>query len=199
MTVSLPDYLTALSTSDPAYAALNETVNRFLLKGPGEGAFKEAEIITFTKSHHVYRVYGGEGKAGQCGFWWNLDAPQDTTKSYFEEFAVCEEWNDATHMVRCNVPEGYNAVVGIGQSAACANNETIVPDDSVLQLNGAICDIADQEGPGLTCEWCAADDEALQDSACVARLLGSGATSTSGFHAGVFASIVIGLMGSLLN
>lgn len=151
----------------------------------------------------MYRVYGGEGKASQCGFWWNLDAPQDTTKSYFEEFAVCEEWNDATHMVRCNVPEGYNAVVGIGQSATCANNETIVPDDGVLQLNGAICDIANQEGPGLICEWCAADGEALHDSACVERLLstdgGSGATSTTGFHAGVFASIVIGLMGSLLS
>ncbi len=96
MSFPLPDYLAPLSMEDPAYAALNETVYKFLLKPPGLGGFKEAEIVKFTQAHFVYRVYGGEGKASQCGYWWNLDAPQNTTQSYFEQFAVCEEWNDAT-------------------------------------------------------------------------------------------------------
>jgi len=181
MTVTLPDYVVALSTSDPNYAALNNTVHEYLLKPPGLGGFVEAQIVTFTEPHFVYRIYGGEGKASQCGYWWNIDPPMNSTASYFEQFAVCDEWNDATNMVRCNVPSGFHAVVGTGQSADCANNATIVPDDSVLQLNGNICEIANMDGPGLTCEWCSATTESLQDSVCVEELVGaSGDTTTSG-------------------
>ena len=177
MTVQLPSYVTAVPENSPAFSALNSTLHVHLLRPPGHGGFASAQIITFTQPHYVYRIYGGEeGNASQCGYWWNLDPPANSTTSYFEEFAVCTEWNDATHLVWCRVPVGYDAVVGMGQSADCANGDTIVPEEDVWQLNGNICEIAslphaaDVEGRGLTCEWCAADDASLQDSDCVADL-----------------------------
>jgi hypothetical protein len=170
MVLSLPDFIVPLTSTDPSFAALNNSLAMYgLLPPPGGGNFLEAQPVKFTTERSVYRVYGGgEGKAGQCGRWWNLDPPQSDTSSYFLEFAVCPIWNDATNLVRCSVPVGYTALVGIGQSATCPNNTTIVPDQNILQLNGDICSIADMEGEGLTCEWCAAEQFSLETSACVA-------------------------------
>jgi hypothetical protein len=104
---------------------------------------------------------------------------------------------DKVNMVRCSVPVNFTAVVGTGQSATCENNVTLVPEDSVLQLNGNICEVANIDGPSLTCEWCAADEFSLQDSACVEMLLldETSAAKNSCFDSMLAAGFALGLTG----
>ena len=173
MSFALPPYLALLPTADEDYAALNTSLHDFVLRAPGEGNLKAAEIVSFTAEHHVYRVYGGSAR--QCGRWWILDPPSNDTASHFEEFAVCPEWNDASNIVRCTVPVGFNAIVGIGQTVDCANNETLVPEDTALQFNGDVCVVANILNS--TCEFCAADSSMLEDSACVMDLLDTSAAN----------------------
>jgi hypothetical protein len=169
MVLTLPDFIVPLPSTDPGFAVLNNSIAaNNLLQPPGGGNFLEAQPVKFNTERAVYRVYGGDNKARQCGFWWNLDRPKNDASTYLLDFAVCPEWNDASSLVRCNVPIGYTAIVGIGQSATCASNETIVPDDTTLQLVGDICSIAEMEGEGMTCEWCAAEQFSLETSACAA-------------------------------
>ena len=166
MVFTLPNYLAPLPETDPAFPALNTSMHDFVLKPPGQGGLVEAQIVKFTQDRPIFRIYGGAGKASQCGFWWNLDPPTGNTSTYFMQFAVCPEWNDATNIVKCSVPKDFNAIVGPGQSATCADNSTISPDPIFLQLNGDVCQIANMLGEDLTCEWCAAEQFNLENSAC---------------------------------
>lgn len=173
----LPSYLEPLLADHVEYSSLNSTLYKYLLKEPGQGGFKGAEIVKFTEERSVYRIYGGENKAQQCGYWWNLEPPVGNVSTYFQEFAVCPEWNDATDMIKCTVPVGYAAVVGSGQSADCDDNSTLAPDESILQLNGAICDVIDRD-LSLSCEFCAAREFSLEKSACATEEETSSAFST---------------------
>jgi hypothetical protein len=49
------------------------------------------------------------------------------------------------------IEKGFNAIVGLGQTAECLGGE-ILGSDGNLQLNGNVCDAI--KG-GLICEWCA--------------------------------------------
>ena len=129
---------------------------------------KDGAIVTFTEDRHIFRVYGGT--AAQCGFWWNLDAPTSDTETYFEDFAVCPEWNIASHIIRCTVPVGFMAIVGPGQSADCSDNSTLANEEDILQLNGDVCSVTTSH-PKYTCEFCAANSDKLDDSACVEELV----------------------------
>lgn len=171
----LPSYLEPLPETDPAFAAFNETgFGPYILAPPGKGNLREFEIITFKEEHDVYRVYGGDDKAGMCGRWWTLSPPGNiyptfpllTADEYLTDiFAVCPEWNDATQIIRCNVPAGYNAIVGIGQTADCADGNTLIPSETELQLNGQICNLISD--PTVSCTFCSTDKSGLQLSTCV--------------------------------
>lgn len=174
----LPSYLELLPETDPAFAALNETgVGPYILAPPGGGNLREFKIITFKEEHDVYRVYGGraeQGKAVMCGFWWTLSPPGNiypknpliTAKSYERDiFAICPEWNDATQIIRCNIPAGYNTIVGIGQTADCDDGSTLIPSETDLQLNGQICNLISD--PAVSCTFCSTDKSGLQLSTCV--------------------------------
>lgn len=173
----LPPYLEPLPETDPAFEGFNSTANRFVLGDPGQGGLVNFEIVTFTEEHDVYRVYGGDGKASMCGFWWTLSPPGNiypanpllSADDYLSElFAVCPEWNDATEIIRCNIPVGYNAIVGIGQTADCADGTTLIPSEIDLQLNGPICNLI-QEDPTISCTFCKKTDQdgLLQLNTCV--------------------------------
>ena len=115
--VALPDYVTALDETDPEWDA--SRLKR-VIGDPGKGKLipDEVALVRFTKPHFVFRTYGGEGKANQCGYWWTLNPPQDDKDTYFDHFAICPEWNDASDIIRCRVPVGYVAVVGVGQTVS---------------------------------------------------------------------------------
>jgi hypothetical protein len=187
----LPSYLETLPETDPAFAPLNQTgYGGYILGEPGEGRLREFEIITFKEEHDVYRVYGGEGKAGMCGNWWTLSPPGNiyptfpliTADEYLRDiFAVCPEWNDATQIIRCNVPAGFNAIVGIGQTANCSDSITnLIPSETDLQLNAKFCN-SDRDfnrafnqssypmitDPEVSCSFCKTDKSGLQLSTCV--------------------------------
>uniref|UniRef100_A0A7S1D8F3 Uncharacterized protein n=1 Tax=Cyclophora tenuis TaxID=216820 RepID=A0A7S1D8F3_CYCTE len=186
MVFAIPSYLEFLPEADPSFPALNATLR---LKRPGEGGFREGAPVRFLEQRSVYRIYDAI-VARQCGRWWNLDAPQNTTMSYYQEFAVCPEWNKATWMVKCNVPVDFIALVGTGQSADCSDNSTIVPPLTTLQLNANVCSITDEVGRGLTCEWCAADQFSLQTSACVPTPAPTASGSSSSLAATVFLTMI---------
>lgn len=171
----LPPYLALLPETDPTFEGFNSTANRFVLGDPGNGGLVNFDIVTFQEEHDVYRVYGGEGKASMCGFWWTLSPPGNiypanpllTADDYLSElFAVCPEWNDATEIIRCNIPVGYTAIVGIGQTADCADGSTLIPSEVDLQLNGPICNLI-QEDPTISCTFCKTNQDGLQLSTCV--------------------------------
>jgi len=156
----LPPYLVPLPESNPAYAGLNSSAYDFAYgPNPGDGNFKEFEIVSFTAAHDAYRLYGGTAK--ECGYWWILAGetvattassavncfPQDPANVDFttyarDLFAVCPEWNAGTSIRRCTIPVGFNAIVGIGQSVKCSNTDILTPNQYVLQLNGNVCDAA---------------------------------------------------------
>jgi hypothetical protein len=171
----LPSYLEPLAETHPAFANLNQTgFGGYILGQPGGGNLREYEIITFKEEHDVYRVYGGEDKAKMCGRWWTLSPPGNiyptfpllTADEYLNDiFGVCPEWNDATQIIRCNVPAGYNAIVGLGQTAICNDTSILTPSERELQLNGQICDLTSD--PNVSCTFCATDKDGLQLSTCV--------------------------------
>uniref|UniRef100_A0A7S1BA02 Uncharacterized protein n=1 Tax=Corethron hystrix TaxID=216773 RepID=A0A7S1BA02_9STRA len=158
----LPPFLTTLSKDDDDYDDLYNIMTKYALKSEGVGGFKEAEIVAFTREHVSYRLYGG--KAELCGHWWTMDSPSGTSEDFDEHFAVCPEWNDATTIGHCTVPPGYKAIVGIGQTATCADGEVLDPPASVLQLYGDVCAITD-----IVCTFCSAHQFSLETSACVAN------------------------------
>lgn len=116
------------------------------------------------------------GKAQVCGNYWTLSSPADnmypanpllSADDYLSNiFAVCPEWDDATDIVRCNIPVGYNAVVGIGQTDDCADGTTLIPSAVELQLVGPICDLT-QDDPKVSCTFCGTNRDWLQLSSCV--------------------------------
>mmetsp|Transcript_53854 Transcript_53854/g.62186 ORF Transcript_53854/g.62186 Transcript_53854/m.62186 type:complete len:294 (+) Transcript_53854:118-999(+) len=148
--LDLPPYLLPLPESDPAYPGLNESAYNYAYgPNPGDGMLKEFEVVTFVTTHNAYRVYGGNATA--CGYWWIL-APDhndcfrpildDVNYTIFanDYVAVCPEWNTGMYLHRCKIPAGYNAVIGIGQSANCTSNgQLLTPDPTILQLNGDVC------------------------------------------------------------
>jgi hypothetical protein len=161
----LPKYLMPLPEDDPDFDYLTSSMYKYVLKEENLGGLKEAAVVTFTREHEVFRLYGGgDGKAGQCGRYWTLEAPKDDVPTYYEHFAVCPEWNDATFLIRCTVPVGFHAIVGPGQTAECKDGE-ILGSDGIMQLNGNVCDAIKGN---LTCEWCGSDQFDLEKSACAA-------------------------------
>lgn len=171
--VALPSYLTALDETDPEWAEHSWRVtSSWVIGEPGRGNLipDKVDLVRFNEPHFVFRTYGGENKAKQCGYWWVMDPPSGPKDSYFDHFAICKEWNDATDIIRCRVPEGYIAVVGEGQSVDCPETkEHLKPDSANLQLNGDICTASIMMEKHLSCEYCAADAFDLEKSACSNR------------------------------
>lgn len=168
-TLNLPSYLFAVDKNDEEYDKYaDQLTSSYVIGGKGEGNLipGEVEIVRFVEPHFVFRTYGGENKANQCGYWWVLDPPTGNKISYFDHFAICPEFNDATDIVRCRVPEGYIAVVGVGQSIKCESGVTMMPDPMELQLNGDICTQATKQDSHLACEYCSSNLFNLEYSSC---------------------------------
>jgi hypothetical protein len=167
--LDLPDYLVALDESDEDWDDLKgQLTSSWVIGTEGKGNLipDKVEIVEFVKDHYVFRAYGGEGKAKQCGYWWVLNSPTGDTEKYFDHFAICDAWNDATSIIRCRVPQGYKTAVGIGQSVDCPSGEHLAPLDTILQLNGQICNAAVPIEGHLSCEYCSSDYFNLEESTC---------------------------------
>jgi hypothetical protein len=168
--LKLPDYLVRVETTDPEYNEHSYLLTSKLVIGdPGKGNMikEKVELVRFDKPHFVFRTYGGEGKSSQCGYWWTLNPPKGNRSTFFDHFAICPEWNDATYIVRCRVPEGYISVVGIGQDVECPESHGhLFPDPDILQLNGDICTAATEKQDHLACEYCKSDQFDFELSSC---------------------------------
>jgi hypothetical protein len=117
--LELPSYLAALDETDPEWDDYSsQLTSRWVVGAPGKGNLVpgQVELVRFVEPHFVFRTYGGYQKASQCGYWWVMDPPKGAKDTYFDHFAICPEWNDATDIIRCRVPVGYVAAVGVGQS-----------------------------------------------------------------------------------
>ena len=119
--LDLPSYMTALDETDPEWDAYaNQLTSKYVIGDPGKGNLipDKVALVKFVEPHFVYRTYGGDHKASQCGYWWVMDPPTEDKDSYFDHFAICPEWNDASDIIRCRVPVGYIAAVGEGQTVS---------------------------------------------------------------------------------
>jgi len=67
-----------------------------------------------------------------------------------------------TNVTAVNIPANETAVVGIGQSANCADGLVLTPSSTILQLNGDAC------ASPLGYTSCAAHGSYLQMSECIA-------------------------------
>jgi hypothetical protein len=167
--LDLPDYLVSLDESDEDWDNLKgQLTSSWVIGEEGKGNLipDKVEIVEFVKDHYVFRAYGGEGKANQCGYWWVLNPPTGDTVTYFDHFAICNAWNDATDIIRCRVPQGYKSAVGIGQSVDCPSGNHLAPLDTILQLNGNICQAAVPVESHLSCEYCSSEYYNLENSEC---------------------------------
>jgi len=125
------------------------------------------ELVRFVEPHFVFRTYGGFHKASQCGYWWTMAPPAGAKDTYFDHFAICPEWNDASDIIRCRVPVGYVAAVGVGQTVDCPESGGhLSPDPWNLQLNGDICTASVKMEKHLSCEYCSSNVFDLEQSAC---------------------------------
>ena len=123
--LDLPSYLAALDETDPEWDDYSsQLTSRWVVGGPGKGNLVpgQVELVRFVEPHFVFRTYGGYHKASQCGYWWVMDPPKGAKDTYFDHFAICPEWNDATDIIRCRIPVGYVAAVGVGQSVRARCN-----------------------------------------------------------------------------
>jgi hypothetical protein len=117
--LELPSYLAALDETDPEWDDYSsQLTSPWVVGAPGKGNLVPGEValVRFVEPHFVFRTYGGYHKASQCGYWWVMDPPKGAKNTYFDHFAICPEWNDATDIIRCRIPVGYVAAVGVGQS-----------------------------------------------------------------------------------
>jgi len=93
--------------------------------------------------------------------------PAGAKDTYFDHFAICPEWNDASDIIRCRVPVGYVAAVGVGQTVDCPESGGhLSPDPWNLQLNGDICTASVKMEKHLSCEYCSSNVFDLEQSAC---------------------------------
>jgi hypothetical protein len=77
---------------------------------------------------------------------------------------ISVEQCNGNHLVQH--PVGYKAIVGIGQTADCADGTTLIPLEVDLQLNGPICNLI-QEDPTISCTFCSTKQDGLQLSTCI--------------------------------
>mmetsp|Transcript_32168 Transcript_32168/g.68078 ORF Transcript_32168/g.68078 Transcript_32168/m.68078 type:complete len:268 (+) Transcript_32168:160-963(+) len=168
--VDLPSYLVALDETDPEWDENSWMLtSRYVIGDPGKGNMipDQVALVKFVEPHFVFRTYGGENKARQCGYWWVMNPPAGDKDVYFDHFAICPEWNDASYIIRCRVPVGYIAAVGAGQSVDCPESGGhLSPDPANLQLNGNICSASVQIEKHLSCTYCSSNDFDLAKSAC---------------------------------
>jgi len=168
--LDLPSYLAALDETDPEWDDhSSQLTSRWVVGGPGKGNLVpgQVELVRFIEPHFVFRTYGGYHKASQCGYWWVMDPPKGAKDTYFDHFAICPEWNDATDIIRCRIPVGYVAAVGVGQSVDCPESgQNLSPDPWNLQLNGDICTAAIKMEKHLSCEYCSSNAFDMELSAC---------------------------------
>lgn len=103
----LPKTLEVLSPSDPSFAKLQESAEKYALNiEPGKGGIVDYVIVKNKEPMHFMRVWGGS--ASQCGYWWTLPktlavAPngQITLAGFMSELGVCPEWNNGTFLEIC--------------------------------------------------------------------------------------------------
>lgn len=168
--LELPSYLSALDESDPEWDAYSsQLTSPWVIGDPGKGNLVpgQVELVRFVEPHSVFRTYGGVHKASQCGYWWTMDPPTGSRETYFDHFAICPEWNDASDIIRCRVPVGYVAAVGVGQTVDCPKSGGhLSPDPSNLQLSGDICTASVKMENHLSCEYCSSNVFDLGQSAC---------------------------------
>lgn len=169
-TPEVPSYLTVLAPDEYDHNEFDVN-SSYIIGEPGEGNIVkgEAKVVRFNEPTFVFRTYGGEGKAQQCGYWWVLNPPSGSKDTYFEHFAICPEFNDATYIVRCLVPTNFTAIVGEGQSIDCVEGDPttrLTPDSWNLQMNADVCSGVTKMEKHLACSYCSTDQFALEDSAC---------------------------------
>jgi len=168
--LELPSYLSALDESHPEWDLYSsQLTSSWVVGDPGNGNIVpgKVEIVEFVEPHFVFRTYGGDHKASQCGYWWTMDPPAGARDTYLEHFAICPEWNDASQIIRCRVPVGYVAAVGVGQTVDCPiSGGHLAPDPWNLQLNGDICTASVQMEQHLSCEYCSSNVFDLEKSSC---------------------------------
>lgn len=168
--LELPSYLSALDESHPEWDKYSsQLTSRWVIGNPGGGNLVpgQVEIVEFVEPHFVFRTYGGDHKASQCGYWWTMTPPSGAKDTYFDHFAICPEWNDASDIIRCRVPVGYIAAVGVGQTVDCPESGGhLAPDPWNLQLNGDICSASIKMEKHLSCEYCSSNVFDLEKSAC---------------------------------
>ena len=150
----LPKTLEVLSPSDPSFAKLKESAEKYALNiQPGKGGIVDYVIVKNKEPLRLMRVWGGS--ASQCGYWWTLPkalavAPngQLTLDRFMSALGVCPEWNNGTFLEICEGVTDWKFVVGQGNSATCQWGNTIFPPTALLQVNGDVC------GQAKKCRTC---------------------------------------------
>ena len=122
-------------------------------------------VQVFTQSAYAYRAYGGSARA--TGYWWSLEA-NESWVDYETNYAICPEWNAGTSVRRITVAAGIAVVVGLGQTAQCADGSVLVPSTTLLQVgipssqSSALCS-SDPAG----CTNCSSNQALLSSSSCL--------------------------------
>jgi len=99
----------------------------------GDGRLCDAKAFRVKTAMTVHRVWDGAKPESRVGRWWALEAPRGTTADYRRDYAICPEWSAADRSVTCTVKAGAEVVLGIGQSAKCADG-TVYPAAATVQM-----------------------------------------------------------------
>ena len=109
-----------------------------LLKGaidlPSKGKLCKGSVFVAEKPVTVYRVWDKSKAYTMTGSWWALEVPRGPRDKYRVDNDICEEWSPLDVMTSCTIKVGAQIVIGPGQSAQCANPQTLLPASAVNQV-----------------------------------------------------------------